>query len=362
MTDAAAARLALELGIITLETEVIAAEAAAGWSVPDATRPLHPWEVRARTRFADLDAIALRHAAAVERALDTYQEETVALVRLLIGQANPATPADLVALLDGWRRYDQAQLNGAENKYIRALNTAATQAYADGFTELASESARQGVQEARIADALDDLTTRVDAARAEINGKVRYATGLHYQLIQVTAGESPRAALFKPILAEAQRFAADPGADVNDVARRALEAGSPTSLKLAGVRDQVRQAMLNASAAGRQSGADALPEPAEVYASELLDKATCGPCAGVDGRFYGSLTDAYVDYPGGGGFIDCEGGARCRGTLVLVWETEQAPSVDVGPFDRVGRFPPDRTPLGPATGPDPGQQVLPGTG
>lgn len=63
-----------------------------------------------------------------------------------------------------------------------------------------------------------------------------------------------------------------------------------------------------------------------VYASELLDAATCDACASVDGKEYPDLAAAEEDYPTGG-FKDCAGGPRCRGTLVAVYDDEAAPSV-----------------------------------
>lgn len=62
-----------------------------------------------------------------------------------------------------------------------------------------------------------------------------------------------------------------------------------------------------------------------VYASELLDNNTCGPCTDIDGTEYDSVDDAAADYPGGG-FKECEGGDRCRGTLVAVYGEEDATS------------------------------------
>jgi hypothetical protein len=58
--------------------------------------------------------------------------------------------------------------------------------------------------------------------------------------------------------------------------------------------------------------------PERVYASELLDASTCSPCTQKDGTEYLSLVDAEQDYPTGG-FTDCEGYERCRGTLVAVY-------------------------------------------
>lgn len=56
-----------------------------------------------------------------------------------------------------------------------------------------------------------------------------------------------------------------------------------------------------------------------VYASELLDVNTCDNCRPIDGRKYDSVSDAEADYPTGG-YKDCLGGPRCRGTLVAVYD------------------------------------------
>jgi hypothetical protein len=58
--------------------------------------------------------------------------------------------------------------------------------------------------------------------------------------------------------------------------------------------------------------------PNYIYASELLDNATCAACAGIDGTQYQTMDDAERDYPGGG-FTDCAGGERCRGMLVAIY-------------------------------------------
>lgn len=53
------------------------------------------------------------------------------------------------------------------------------------------------------------------------------------------------------------------------------------------------------------------------FSSEILDQNTCDPCSSVDGTEYPDLSAAEQDYSGGG-FVDCAGGPRCRGTLVAV--------------------------------------------
>jgi hypothetical protein len=50
-------------------------------------------------------------------------------------------------------------------------------------------------------------------------------------------------------------------------------------------------------------------------ASEILDGSTCPPCLGVDGTTYDTYEAAVNDYPAGG-YKNCLGGSRCRGTLI----------------------------------------------
>ena len=85
--------------------------------------------------------------------------------------------------------------------------------------------------------------------------------------------------------------------------------------------DQLGAAMTAAQNTGRVAVLEAAPESAGqavYYASEILDRNTCDPCAEIDGTELGTLDDAEAAYPTGG-YIDCEGGMRCRGTVVAVW-------------------------------------------
>ena len=55
------------------------------------------------------------------------------------------------------------------------------------------------------------------------------------------------------------------------------------------------------------------------YASELLDSNTCTPCSQIDGMEYANPDEALADYPAGG-YSECEGGPRCRGSVVTVFD------------------------------------------
>lgn len=91
------------------------------------------------------------------------------------------------------------------------------------------------------------------------------------------------------------------------------------------VRGPVGTAMSTAQTAGRQAVLEAAP-PGEYYASEILDKNTCGPCKAVDGEQFGSLEIAIKAYPVMG-YKDCVGsryGNSCRGMIVARWTPEEA--------------------------------------
>jgi hypothetical protein len=59
-----------------------------------------------------------------------------------------------------------------------------------------------------------------------------------------------------------------------------------------------------------------------LYADETLDGNTCAPCREIDGRFIATTDDlGALDklYTAMGGYVDCLGRARCRGTVTGVW-------------------------------------------
>jgi hypothetical protein len=55
----------------------------------------------------------------------------------------------------------------------------------------------------------------------------------------------------------------------------------------------------------------------KLFASEILDTATCGPCIAIDGKLL-SRTEASMLYASGS-YIYCDGHERCRGTIVATF-------------------------------------------
>jgi len=87
----------------------------------------------------------------------------------------------------------------------------------------------------------------------------------------------------------------------------------------ASLRDSIGGAVTSAQNEGRRTVLAVAPEASEYVSSEVLDRNVCGPCRNVDGTVFETLADAQQAYPSGG-YRDCLGGVRCRGTIVAVWE------------------------------------------
>lgn len=92
------------------------------------------------------------------------------------------------------------------------------------------------------------------------------------------------------------------------------------------LRDQLGGALTAAQNAGRVAVLEAAPASAgtaSYVASEILDVNTCKHCEDEDGHEFTSLAAANGAYPTGG-YIDCQGQLRCRGTVIALWGGAQA--------------------------------------
>jgi len=90
------------------------------------------------------------------------------------------------------------------------------------------------------------------------------------------------------------------------------------------LRDVIGGALTRAQNLGRLQ-VYAGPKPprwsVRLIADETLDERTCGPCAKIDHTELPSPDAAALAY-GGGGYLFCQGGERCRGTVRGIWERE----------------------------------------
>lgn len=97
------------------------------------------------------------------------------------------------------------------------------------------------------------------------------------------------------------------------------------SLTHARAEKSLRGAVTGAQNEGRKATLLRAPEGA-IYATEILDEATCGPCRRIHGRWIANTSDMVTLnklYPGVGGYVNCEGGYNCRGTVTGVWRPQQ---------------------------------------
>lgn len=255
------------------------------WTVPLPDRPLrrqpYPHEVAARTDFAALEDII---EESKDDVVDEWKEVQERQVDELVEAIEEAVDAgDLTAL----------------------GNIAATPLGADilerSMTEAATRAAEEAVEEAAaqgVSIDMPDIDTEEIAARAAATATLMAAS------ISETAG--------RRALATAGSGMA--GAAVADAVRDYIGGLSDTHLN-----DVLGGAMMAGANTGRRAVMGS--EDARYYASELLDKNTCGPCREIDGTEYDALEDTVDDYPAGG-YVSCAGGPRCRGTIVAVYGDE----------------------------------------
>lgn len=325
----------LELDLLELEVDI-----AAGLVPAWARRGLLPHERTAGINYALLDAAIDSHASTIIGAL-RHHRTTIA--DELERQANAtASPAELVALVN--RVADPARPITADVRgYARRtadlealIRTELTDAYRAGITSARLEADAQGVPTV----ALDQLLAQLDAAPDPAIAAQAAASS-----------SAPARAVTEAVAKAGARFPlatldlADARSKVVDAARNDLAAGLDT--------DAARTPVQQTHAQARTAAQEALPAAARWYASELLDRNTCGPCSLVDGVEYRTHAEALEDYPAGL-YRGCQGGARCRGTIVIVWDTEARPTNDdVAPTPRPDLPPPDATPPAPPSDPTP---------
>jgi HK97 family phage portal protein len=193
----------------------------------------------------------------------------------------------------------------------RALSTMAAQA----ASRLVQEAAAQGVHiTAPIVDPAITNRTGPAAWRAVFGGELGdVATATTAILSAWMAGQAGREALrlYRP---------GATGRAVADGVGRFLR-----GLKGVFRRDTLGGALHRAQNVGRLAAIDAGPPDPVITATEVHDANCCEPCTAIDGTEFTSLDAAAAAY-GTGGYIGCDGGIRCRGTVVAEWPPGAASS------------------------------------
>lgn len=279
---------------------------AAGVPTPDELASALTGRATVPDRELRREPYAHEVAAAVDFAALDRMYETAAddLDRLFRDEWLPAMLEDITEQIERTR-------SGSERQRIRAVDMARLQAPTvgvDALTELLAGVAGEGAGEAR-------AELGEQGASVDLPGDLQRIVADHAQAVarMIADGVSIAASRRAVQLSGAGVTPAELAQDV-----RAYVEG----LEHRWERDQISGAVQQAVNAGRLTvfdGVDAVG--ASFYASELLDAATCSECRAVDGTEYATLLEAQRDYPTGG-FRDCRGGPRCRGTVVMVLPDE----------------------------------------
>ncbi|ANU79608.1 MuF-like minor capsid protein [Arthrobacter phage Chipper1996] len=301
-----------------VEREVIAAEIAAGQNVTNATRALLPHEAEAKVRFGDIEALT---AAAVEEATQVLQGLrdviTGAVLSAMVGDAETVTPTEATRAL--------AQLNAAQPRPVQDAVAKTAMALQGIFGRVAlgassivmGEAKRQGINvDGFQPNAVPDEVFKLPAAAAALHPWQRITGKLQTVLTQP-------ANLFR------------------DAIPREEITKEVDKIPLDGSVDMAKQAVHSAHGLGRNEAAADL-NPSAIYASEIMDGNTCRACADIDSHKYPDLETAMADYPNGG-YDGCEGGLRCRGTLVFMYDDPVIPRDDPNP-EPLPPIPPEPTP------------------
>jgi phage portal protein BeeE len=175
-----------------------------------------------------------------------------------------------------------------------ALTAGLVAVAATGAVAVVREAKDQGVTVAKVVPDKADLETQA-----------KVTTGLMRAALAVSAG------------AAALRLA---GSETDAAAVAAGVREHLDSLTDAQPAQALGGAVTAAQNAGRLATLDAAPT-ATYFASEVLDSNTCAQCRKIEGKMYTTLEASKEDYPRGG-FKDCLGMERCRGTVVAIWDTE----------------------------------------
>lgn len=217
----------------------------------------------------------------------------------IVGQVQKAIDADDPAALSG--------LRVDADTAVRTLRTALADTADGAARQMAAEAADQGV------------TVDVPMVDAGLRAHLGLVLNFGGELVSIAVGVAGLIA--SDLAASAGREALrlyTPGADGSSIA--AAVGNFLRGLKNRALVDQLGGALHRAINVGRI--ATLRKAPTAIYlSSEVMDGATCPPCRAIDGTVFANLDAAETAY-GAGPYRNCQGGIRCRGTVVAIWEDQ----------------------------------------
>lgn len=287
---------------------------AGGFTIPDAVRDLLPHEKQAKVKFRDIFDLMADRADALARAVETLG--VIAQRELLGGLTD-----DVMGSVARLRAKQPEAMVEAERQATDVIEQILIETHERSGENVLAEAKRQGRNVSRETVAapeageframaralamapwsmlLADFQTRVFSPSAEVSE------------LAATRKKKRKSVPKAPISKVVPRPKAKVPKHLRDAADAAL------ARIMSSLTDAMKQDVHIAHGRGRNRTAEKLI-PGSVFASELLDKATCAKCRAVDGKEYETMAEARADYPEGP-YVDCLGGARCRGTLVFLY-------------------------------------------
>lgn len=227
----------------------------------------------------------------------------------------------LAGLLEAWEPVAEAQYAAVEEQITAAVDGGDAEALATLVVD-----AGPGIEVLRraLGDMAEVAAAQMAAEAAEQGVKVKppkvdraLTNAFGSELVEIAAAT---AALIAADLAasggrEALRLLV-PGVRGSEVAEKV--GGFLRGLKNWFRRDQLGGALHRAQNAGRVATLAAAPK-ARYFATERNDSNRCDPCKDIDGTEFDDLDAVRAAY-GSGGYLRCEGGVRCRGTVTAIWD------------------------------------------
>lgn len=283
-----------------IEQDLIDVQATTGHNVTFANRPLTPQEEQAGTRFGDIDAIVEDNTAQGAVVVDAlYATAAGAIVAEIFADKDDDDAVETGAAI-GIMVYlignPSASFLIERTRSARFFTGLISNSFAGGAFTMIDEAARQGV----------DVTGWNDPDIPDVLEVLGDDIADHTWLSLLERGIDEYT---------------DPGSALEGRISEADFKRFLDALSRKRTIDRLHQANQAALGMGRTAVAEEHDgDIRAVYASEILDKSTCGPCSAVDGRQYASIFDAKSDYPHGI-YKDCLGGSRCRGTIIVIYNT-----------------------------------------
>lgn len=282
----------------------LSSKAGSGDVLPSKATQALPRKARASSQTLNSDRVGHRDPSAVEAASKAdfakMQKAWESAVKKLVDEWHGVRATQIDDLIESITEAVKAgnemgvalpeALIEGEDLLTTHMTTMATQALKDALAEAEAQGVK--LPEVTISDVADQIAARAEAV-ANVMARDLASSAGRNAMLRYAVGVDP--------------------ADVATGTRTALEALTDSYLN-----DQLGGAITAAQNMARTTVMAGGPDGMRIYASELLDENTCDECAAEDETEFADIVAATVDYPSGG-YSECLGGPRCRGTLVAVY-------------------------------------------